>query len=80
MTGLNAQGTWPHTPVTEAHASAELRLMCAVLAPVAVELDELVCRDGRRVTDDGDQVPLTTCLHAQDAEAILGVVERDPLH
>jgi hypothetical protein len=70
MTGLNAQGTWPHTPATEAHESAELRLMCAVLAPVAVELNELACRDRRGMPDNGDQVPLPTACGARSVGGI----------
>ena len=30
--------------------------------------------------DDSDHVPLTTCPYARDAEAVLGVMERDPIH
>jgi hypothetical protein len=36
--------------------------MRAVVDPAATELDELASRDGRRMPNDGDQVPLTTCL------------------
>jgi hypothetical protein len=31
------------------------------------------------VTDDSDQVTMTACLDAEHAEAILGVVKRNPL-
>jgi hypothetical protein len=45
----------------------------------AARLDELAGRDRGRVADDGDQVALTPCLDAQDAEAVLLVVEPDPV-
>jgi hypothetical protein len=31
------------------------------------------------MTDDGDQIPMSARLRSQNAEAILGVVEGDPL-
>ena len=36
--------------------------------------------DHRGVTDNGDQVEVAARLDAENAEAVLGVVERDTLH
>src|SRR5215813_6097860 len=49
--------------------------MRAVVDPGPACLDELACRDHRRMTKDGDQVPLAPGLHSQNAKAILRVVE-----
>jgi hypothetical protein len=35
--------------------------------------------DPRRVANDGHQIAVAACLRPQNAEAILGVVEGDPL-
>ena len=60
-------------------AGAELQTMRAVIDPAAAELDELAGRDRGRVPDHGDQVPLPARLYPQHAEAIVRIVERDPL-
>ena len=39
--------------------------------------DPLTGGDRRRVADDGHQVAMSACLRPENAEAILGVVERD---
>ena len=41
--------------------------------------DPLTGRDRRRVADDGHQVAMAACLRPENAEAILGIVEGDPL-
>ena len=53
--------------------------MGAVIDPGAARLDELAGGDHCRVTENGDRVTLTTRLHAQHAEPVFLVVERDPL-
>ena len=49
------------------------------LTQTPAPLDELAGRDHRGVADDGDQVALAARLDPQHAEAVLGVVEGDPL-
>src|SRR6516225_1365113 len=53
--------------------------MRAVIDPGPACLDELACRDHRRMAKDGDQVALAAGFDAQHAEAVLGVVERYPV-
>ena len=53
--------------------------MGSVIDPFAGRRDPFASRDGRRVPDKGDHVPMTARLHPQDAKAVLRVVERDPL-
>ena len=52
---------------------------CAVVDPGPARLDELAGRDHRRVADEGDEVALAAGFDTQNAEAVLGVVERDPV-
>ena len=47
--------------------------------PDADGLDELAGRDRRRMADDGDEVAVAARLHLQDGEAVVLVVEGDPL-
>ena len=49
------------------------------LTQVPDRLNELAGADRRRVADHGHQVALAPRLDAQDAEAVVGVVEGDPL-
>src|ERR1700730_2555726 len=58
----------------------ELDTVRAVVDPGSARLDELAGRDHRGVAEDGDHVALAAGFDTQDAEAILRVVEGDPLH
>ena len=60
-------------------ARFELRSVRSVVDPDARRLNELAGADHRRVTDHGDQVTLAPRLDAQNAEAVVRVVERDAL-
>jgi hypothetical protein len=40
---------------------------------------QLACRDRRRVANDGHQVAMSSGLRAENAEAVLGIVEGDAL-
>ena len=53
--------------------------MGAVVDPFARRRDPLAGGDHRGVADDGDQVAVAARLDAENAEAVLGVVERDTL-
>ena len=57
----------------------ELLAMGAVVGPFARRRHPLAGRNHRRVADRGDQVAMAPGLEPQDAEAVLRVVERDPL-
>ena len=57
----------------------ELLAMGAVVDPFARRRDPLAGGDRRRVADDGHQIAMSARLHPQNAEAVLGVVEGDPL-
>ncbi len=54
---------------------AELQAVGAVVGPSPGGLDELAGRDHGRVPGDGDEVALAAGFQAQDAEAIIRVVE-----
>ncbi len=47
----------------------------AIAVPFAARLDELAGGDHRGMTDDGDGFTLTARLHAQNAEAVVFVME-----
>src|SRR5207248_448467 len=55
----------------------ELDAMRTVVDPASARLDELAGRDHRGMADEGDQVALAAGFDTQNAEAVLGVVERD---
>ena len=57
----------------------ELLAMGAVVDPVARRGDPLAGGDRRGVADDRDQIAMAARLDPQNAEAVLGVVEGDPL-
>ena len=57
----------------------ELLAVGAVVDPFARRGDPLAGGDRRGVADDGHQIAMAACLHPQNAEAVLGVVEGDPL-
>ena len=52
--------------------------MCAIVAPFAARLDELAGRNRCRMTDDGDEIALAARLYAQNAEAVLVIMECYP--
>jgi len=58
---------------------AKLDAMRAVIGPRPARLDELACRDHRRMADEGDEIALAAGFDPQHAKAVLGVVERDPI-
>ena len=60
-------------------ARLELLAVGAVVDPFARGGDPLAGGDRRGVADDGDQFAMAARLDAQDAEAVLGIVEGDPL-
>jgi predicted DCC family thiol-disulfide oxidoreductase YuxK len=60
-------------------ARLELQPVGAVVGPFAGGGDPFAGRDHRGVADRGDQIPVAAGLDAQDAEAVLRVVEGDPL-
>ena len=60
-------------------ARLELLAMGAVVDPFARRGDPFAGGDGGGVADDGDQVAVAARLDAENAEAVLGVVERDAL-
>jgi len=49
----------------------------AVIYPGAARLDELAGRDHCGVANDGDEIALAAGFDTQNAEAVLGIVERD---
>ena len=51
----------------------------AVVDPASARLDELAGRDHRGMADYGDEFALATGFDAQNAEAVLRVVERYPV-
>jgi hypothetical protein len=51
----------------------------AIVNPLTCRGDPLTSGDHRRVADDGDKVPVSACLYAQHAEAVLDIVVGDPL-
>ena len=57
----------------------ELLAMVSVVDPLASDRDPFPSGNRRGVADDGDKVAMTARLHAQDAEAILLIVERHAL-
>ena len=57
----------------------ELDTMGTVVDPASARLDELAGRDHRSVAENRDQVALPAGFDAQDAEAVLRVVEGDAL-
>jgi hypothetical protein len=65
--------------VQRAGARFELRSVDAVVDPSARGLNELAGADRRCVAYHHDQVTLAPRLNAQDAEAVVGIVEGDPL-
>src|SRR5207245_559836 len=58
-------------------AGLELLAVSAVVDPFARRGDPFAGGDHRGVADDGDQVAVAARLDAENAEAALGVVERD---
>ena len=58
---------------------AELQSMGAVVDPLAAGGDPFACRDRGRLADHRHQVALTARLRPENAEAVLFVVEGDPL-
>ena len=58
----------------------ELQAMGTVVDPRAAHLYPLAGRDRGGVPDHGDQVALTAHLDPEDAETVLGIVERHPFH
>ena len=60
-------------------ARLELRPVRPVVGPDTGGLNEFAGADHRRVANHGHQVALSPRLDAQDAKAIVGVVERDAL-
>src|ERR1700687_2150536 len=62
-----------------AEARRELLAMGLVVDPFARRCDPLAGGDHRGVADDGDQFAVAARLDAQDAQAVLGVVEGDAL-
>ena len=63
----------PHEP------RPELLTVCLVVGPVAGGGDPLAGRYGRGVANHGHQFAMAPRLDPHDAEAAVGVVERDPL-
>ena len=61
------------------HLGLELQAVLAVGEPDAGGGDPLARADGRRVSDEGDEVALAARLHLQDGKAGLGIVEGDAL-
>jgi hypothetical protein len=53
--------------------------MVSVVDPLAGDRDPFPGENRRGVTDDGDKLAMTARLRAQDAEAILLIVERHSL-
>jgi hypothetical protein len=53
--------------------------MGAVVDPGPARLNELAGRDHRGMADQGDEIALASRFDTQNAEAVLGVVERDPV-
>ena len=49
--------------------------MGSIVGPLAARLDELAGGDHRGMTDDGDGFTLSARLHAQNAEAVVFVME-----
>ena len=56
-------------------SGAELHAMGSIVGPFAARLDELAGGDNRGMTDDGDGFTLAARLHAQNAEAVVFVME-----
>jgi hypothetical protein len=50
-----------------------------VVDPGSTCLDELAGRNHRGMSDEGDEIALAAGFNAQNAEAVLGIVERDPV-
>ena len=55
----------------------ELQSVVAIIAPGAGRFDVLAGQGARQMAHDGDQVGPAVGLHAQDGEAVLGVMEGD---
>jgi hypothetical protein len=51
----------------------------AVVDPGSARLDELAGRDHRGMANDGDEIALAAGFDAQNAEAVVGVVEGHPV-
>ncbi len=60
-------------------ARLELLAMGAVVDPFARRRDPFAGGDHGSVTDDGDQFAVAARLDPENAEAVFGVVEGDPL-
>jgi len=58
----------------------ELEAVVTVVLPAPASVDVLAGLDGRGRAEDGDEVPVTPDLHAQDAEAAVGAVEGHALN
>ena len=74
---LNAFRRGRHRGAQE--AGLELEAMGAIVVPDTGRLNELTRRDRGGMTDDGNQVAMTTRLDAEDAEPILRIMEGHPL-
>jgi hypothetical protein len=57
----------------------ELDAIRAVVNPGPARLDELAGRDHRCMANEGDEIALAAGFDRQNAEAVLGVVERNPV-
>lgn len=58
----------------------KLETMVAIIGPGSGGLNRFTRRYHRSLTDEGDQVPLPSYLHAQHAEAAVGIMEGDALN
>ena len=58
----------------------ELLAVRAVVHPLAGRRNPFTSGDRGGVADDGDEIAVATRFDAQHTKAVLGVVERDPLH
>ena len=58
----------------------ELEPVGAIILPNAARRHPFASRNGRRMSDNGEEVLVASRFDPQNAEAVLLVVERDPLH
>jgi hypothetical protein len=56
---------------------SELDTVRAVVDPAPAGLDVFASRDHSGVANEGDEITLASRLNPQNAEAVLGVMERD---
>jgi hypothetical protein len=66
-------------PTSCEESRLELQAVGAVVDPLTRGGDPLAGRYGRRVPHYRHEIAMTACLGAQDAEAVLCIVERDAL-